>query len=412
MRKLSGFEGSYISRTNHDIYYNFIVGAEYKVPLTKDIILDTVARLCWKYPQLSLRVDGYNSIYSQSYTVDDVFIDVVETGDVAEICQKYTLHKFNFDDIDKPLFKLIYVIDTNTIFFIADHIYFDGTSGKNFHILFAKELENRNTALATRFINTSGFNEFPDPTKLLNFQKRYKSDTNTTESWMPKLDTDLMELPMPVHRSTMITISSEQTKKLLQFARSNDVKLTSLLQSISVKCITRLYKSDGVFKTLIAVNSRPYIECKDVYKEFGILFGKYVNESTVEDIKSTGVVELSQVFQKALNDNKESATKDAEIFETLAMEDYSIVEKVMDRLVAINDKPSIGLVISNLGNIDSPMISSVYFDQPMVDTSFSLHVVSCTDGGMTLNCTSHRAINKYIYQEYVDSFINTLYTFI
>jgi hypothetical protein len=411
MRQLSAYEGLILDRARKGIYNNFIVAAEYLIPLSKEILINAVTSLCQKYPHFSLRVEEYKSVFAQPYTIDDSFIEILSTGTVSDICEKFTLYQFKYHNIHEPLFKVIYADHLNAVFFVTDHVYFDGTAAKNFHYHLANSL-GVNTV--DKFINTTKFNFYPDPTKILNFQEKHSQKTIVKESLKPDLDQNLLNMPMSKHNSTFIYLPAEDTKKLINSARENNTKITSLFQAIGAKIIANLINSENIFKSTVAINTRFKIELTPDYinlTQFGIFYGKYFNETNSNDIRKLDIITLSQIFQGKLSENMENAMQNAEISEAIASKDYNFVDQTMQNLFNRNDKPEVTFAISNLGVLSSSIIGKTYFDQPMVDSSFALYIIS-SDSGLTLNIASHRAIPAELYKQFVEEFCNTLYKFI
>jgi hypothetical protein len=410
MRPLSAYEGIIAARTNKGLYNNFIVGAEYLTPLSKETLLNALASLLQQFPHFSLRIKKYSSIVALPYNVDGSYIDVLPTGTPADICAKYTLHRFEYTKLDKPLFKIIYVIDINTVFFVADHVYFDGTAGKNFHLHLSEALMKGGEI--DKFIDTTKFYQYPNPTKLMKFKEREPNSTKISEaSFRPPINKALLNTPPPVHNSTILHLSSEETKKLLDCARKNNTKLTSLLYSLGAKTLLKVLNdvshTNTKFKAMIPINTRSKIDITedDNYNnviQFGMFFGKYFDEEDPEYIKRTDVFELSRKFQSNLSASIIDAMNDFEIVETFAKSDFLIIEKNIDGLMESNHEPNSTYVMSNLGVLNSLIIGKMYFDQPMVDGSFGLHLISSTQGGLAMNFTSHRGIPNNIYQNYVD----------
>lgn len=422
MRPLSAYEAVIVARNNQGLYNNFIVGAEYTVPLSKDRVLDALSSLCLKFPHFSLRVDdtNYNCIVSDSYTIDDSYIDVLESATPADICSKYILHKFKYG-ADNPLFKLVYVVDINTVFFVVDHVYFDGTAGKNFHVHLSKILEESEPT-SSRFIDTSKFYDYPDPTKMMQFQDRdSKPNKPAAPSFRPPIDEKLMDCQLSIHNSTIIHLSSDETSKLLNYTKVNGTKLTSFLYAITAKKLYEILHTDSLrntkFKTMIPINARFKIDfTQDAnYKnvsEFGMFFGKYFDEIDVEHLSNTELGALSNEFQAKLLANVETAIDDFEVAETIRnTTDPLIFEKNIAGLKSRDSKPNSTLVMSNLGILNSPIINTVHFDQPMVDGSFALHFISSSSGCLALSFNSHRGVPKDIHQSYVEQVSKEIYRY-
>lgn len=430
MRELSVYEASIVSRTEHEIYFNYTVAADYKTVLSKDLILKTLTILCNKYPQFSLHID--NSVKGKlpicSYLknwdlsqLDDI-LDIYENESIDSIISKYNNKRlFNFNDL-KPLWKIALLKDSNTLFFLMDHTFFDGTAAKNFHYQFANNL-NFSSTINSFIIDTTKFIDYPDPTVLMGFDSNFKPKINNTTIELPTLlppfDNLLMKLPLPFHNSTLYHISAKNSKKLIEISRLNDVKLTALLYAIASKSIVQiphLDKDNTLFKTMIPINTRPLVKSLNSninteLIEFGLFFGKYFHLDNPLDILNNSIKEISNYFQAKLNENLSHAMDDFQIFEFKGRENPLLVDESLKTLYDRNNSPKTTLVMSNLGMIKSNEIGKVYFDQPMVDACFGLHFISSSESGICINFTSHRAVKKEDYLTYIENtkkFINEL----
>lgn len=412
MRPLSAYESAIAYRSINEIYYNFIVAADFTVPLSVESIIKTLNILCSLHPQLSLHVDTSTvpptASYLQPWTIDESIIDIVDSN-VEDVLKKYTLYKFDYKD-DKPLWKVLFNPESNTLFFVIEHVFFDGTAGKNFLSEFANHLllKDASTSTTIDVVDTTKFKIHPDPTFLMDFKDRHQQVKNpdTLETFRGPLIESLMKSPLPNHNSTLLHISPMDTKKLLSYARMNDVKLTAILYSIASHTLVNILPTtnDKIFKTMIPINIRPQIRKElptSSAVKFGLYFGKYFHLDLVSDLKSKTFIETAQYFQSCLNGNISHAMDDYEVTETNARSDPNIPNLSMQAMYKRNDKPLTSLVISNLGQLNSDVINQVYFDQPMVDSCFGIHLLSCSKGGIALNFTSHRAVDPQLYSKYV-----------
>ena len=423
---LSGFEAYMPSRANHGIYTNFCIAAEYNIKLDLDNVTKALKILCLKFPHFSLTVGDeklYTSEYIKEYDLLNC-IDVITNSTPKKILAKYNNVKFSYSD-KTPLWKLVLELESNTVFFFMDHTYFDGTAGKNFHIEFSKALDVKpsNDDDDSTIINTQGlFNyNYPNATKMMNFKPRDIEPKPMEDIARPIIDPELMKKPMWNHNSTLFHLSKEQTNKLVNFSRDNGFKLTSLLNSIGSKAIISAFpesstpKSDMKFRSRTAINTRYKVEStpfNDIITTFGLFISRLSNDTDFQSIEDGEIIEMSKNFQKYLSENKESASEASEYLETQALKDRSFIDKSLDDLKENNGKPNISFVISNLGMISDETIKTVYFDQPMAGAVFAILLISSSNSGATFNLTSHRAIPKEVYNNYVTNFQTLINSFL
>ena len=420
---LSGYEAYMPSRANHQIYTNFGIAAQYNTQLDLNIVTKALKVLCLKFPHFSLTVGDeklYTSEYINEYDLVNC-IDVIPNSTPQKIFAKYTQLKFSYSN-KTPLWKVVLNSDSNILFIFMDHTYFDGTAGKNFHVEFSKALDIKPSNDDSTIINTQGLfsYNYPNATKMMNFKPRNVKPKPMGDIARPTIDLELMKKPMWDHNTTLIHLSKEQTNKLVNFSRNNGFKLTSLLNSIGSKAVVSVYpesgnlKSEMKFRSLTAINTRYKVEStsfNDIITTFGLFISRLTNDTDFQSIEDGEIIQMSKNFQKYLSENKEAASEDSEFFETKALKDRSIIDKTLDNLKAINDKPNFSLVISNLGMISNEKIKTVYFDQPMVDALFAIHLISSANSGVTFNLTSHRAIPKEVYNNYVTNFQTLINSF-
>ena len=407
--ELSGYEACMPSRTNHGIYNNFIIGAHYTVELDLQKIAKAVKVLCLKYPHFSLTVgENYTSEYLKEYDILNC-IEIIDDLSIDEILDKYTDFKFSY--INKtPLWKVLLDSKSNTLFFVVDHSYFDGTAGKNFHSEFSKALD---ITIDDGTIIKPSFKKYPKATDLMGFQERESSGGVSSKATYPQMDVKLMELPMYRHNHTIKHLNLENTNKLINLSRSKGFKLTGLIYYIASKSITKSFENEienAKFCAMIPINSRfkvPRNEENDIITKFGLFFGKYFTTDDLNYIKENDFITISSNFQKALNDNIDKCMEQYEVFETNINKDRSLIDKSFQQMRDRNDTPLTTVAISNLGMLSDNKIGLVYFDQSMVDAAFGLHLISSNEG-LSLNFTSHRAVPKDVYQNYVNNGIEII----
>lgn len=411
MRLLSPYEAVVVSRANHHIYYTFAVGAKYNIELNKEKVLDALTLICQQYPHFSLRVgEGFTCDFTKSkYTIDETYIDSITSDLLEEKLAYYNSFKFDYT-IDQPLWKLVYVTDINSLYFIVDHTYFDGTASRNFHESFSQKYNNE---IATREVDPTVFNEYPDPTVLMGFESRKATPSiaETVEPIVVDIDEEKAKQPMVVHRKKLINLGLQKTNHLLSVCRENNIKITGLMYAIASKSLTKAIPNskDKAFKTMIPINTRPANAPHDVI-QYGMFFGKYFHTDTTKDIANTNIFKLAQSFQKLLVENIPKAMDDYQVFQTNALNDPKLVDSSMQAMADRNNKPISTIAMSNIGVINSAIIDDVYFDQPLVDAYFALHIVSSNANGMTLNFESHRGISLSTYESYISNTLELLYS--
>lgn len=428
MRNLSVYESSVVSRTEHAVYFNYVVAADYQnITLSKDLILKNLSILCNKYPQFSLHIDNkikgvlpkcsYLPSWDLSTTdIIDIYEGINNDKDktIQSIINKYNNSRlFHYQDM-KPLWKIAFLKESNTLFFLMDHTFFDGTAAKNFHYIFANSLHESST-INSLIVDTKKFKEYPDPTILLGFNNETKpSISDLSITTLPPFDQSLMNTPLPIHNNTFYNISSKDSLKLIEIARSNNTKLTALLYAIAAKSIISLSSiklENTTFKTMIPINTRPKVlkinpNIDTNLIHFGQFFGKYFHLDDPIKILNDSIKEISNYFQSKLNLNVSHAMDDFEVFEFKALKNPLLIDESLQQLYDRNSKPKTTLVMSNLGVLNSKDINKIYFDQPMVDACFGLHFISSSEAGICINFTSHRAVKREDYLTYVSNVKN------
>lgn len=456
MRKLSGYESAIVYRTMRDIYYNFIIASEYNIHLSVDIIQLILAKICNKYPHFSLYIDTSTVLPTVSYlpswnVITEDIIDLV-SGPVSDVFSQYTLHKFDYS-VPKPLWRIAFDQTKNIVYFITDHTFFDGTAGKNFHKEFSYYLSSltdielglkssvpSTSSLSLFDIDTTHFETFPDPTDLMNFASITDQPNVSTvvakNTLLPTISQQITQnSPLPLHNSTLYHISNTDVNILLTKSRTIGVKLTSFLYAICSKSLIQVIYDDcngdndkfsnTAFKTMIPVNTRPLAishhknnndtvattnngsdisgnSINDIL-EFGLFFGKYFHSDDPNFLLINSLNDIAQNVHKNLHNNISNAMNDYQNIEIQCKKDNTIIDQAMQKLYNRNITPLTTLVMSNLGTLSSDQINNVFFDQPMVDACFGTHFIGCSNGGITLNFTAHRAVVYDQYQQFISN---------
>lgn len=397
MRQLSGYEACIFYRSIQNVYKSFIVGADYPVSLSVPKILKTLSLLCNEYPVFSLIINKENLEidYLTNWIPDESLIDVYESEKVEDILPNYQTFEFDYDSKVNPLWKLVYFKNSNTLLFVIDHTFMDGTGAKNFHSEFLKcfnSIDNDDNNLLPELIKTDKFDEYPDPTVEMNFGESLINERIDSPSEISDvkfdLNSDLMKLPMSNHRSTLIHLNKEQVDNLLKRSHELNVKLTAYIYKIACDSVP----IEGNTKVMIPINAK-----RD--RKFGLFFGKYFQLKTAD----------VEVFQNNLIENIPNAMTSFENFEINYKKfGKSFANDAMIGLKNRNNNPTTTIAISNLGKLDGGFNGKVYFDQPLVDAYLALHFLSNSSGEMVVNCECHRAIDESVYKSYLNNVIKYL----
>lgn len=396
MRLLSGYEEVLVERTRQGIYNCFTVGAEYTVALDKAKIVQALTVLVNKFPQFSLAVDGRKVVRT---SVDVETMVVEETGSVEDILKKYVLQEFAYDGAH-ALWKVVFAKALNTVFFVVDHTFFDGTAAKNFHAELAKALAQDGAGTSRSSIVDE---EYPDPTVMMGFQDRQAgaSAGPPSTALCADMDRSLLQTPMSLHHFKIVNIPPEMTGNLLQFARNNNIKITALLYAVVAKVLVGVVGKNDPFKAMIPINTRPSDVEREEWTTFGVYFGKYFHTDMPEAIANTPVVDLALDFQKKLVEAIPKAMEGFEVSETTARLVPESSRLDMKAMAEQNDRPGSTIAMSNLGVLSTPITNNVYFDQPLVNACFALHFISTPTAGLSLNFIAHRAVSTDVHEAFV-----------
>ena len=404
---LSAYETFMNLLASHRIFNNFIIGAQFKPLLKPNKIANVVSKLCTKYPQFSLTVGkGYHSEYLKKYDVKDC-IEIVHNSTPNQILDKYSA--LNFDYANKtPLWKLILDSKSNTLFFVADHTFLDGTAVKNVYNEICKSFDEVEDDKIENSVIVPEFKPYPTSAEILKFEERFAEEGIVVDKGtFPEMDEELLKLPYSKHNFNIVHLSKEKSNYLRQLCRDNGFKLTGLMFSIASKAIVDSYVHNEEFeklRTLIAVNNRFKIspEVDPMLYQLGLFFGIHTHYDDISYVKNSSIFEIAKNFQNGLNDNKHRCNEFWEILETQAKNDRSVIEKSIEGFKNKDGTPGTTLTMSNINVLGDDKIGKVYFDEPMFDSAFGLHMVSSVDG-MALNFTSHRAVPKEIFNNYVNN---------
>ena len=344
-------------------------------------------------------------------------VDVLHAGEnntVQSVMAHYNNRRvFDYANTHMPLWKVALLESENTLFFITDHAFFDGTAARNFHELFAEALDHLVEYDKFFFVDTTKFLPYADPTVLMNFQSTPDTSSPFSVALPPpcisSFDKKLMTSPLPYHNSTFLQLSAADSKALIQKARANNSKLTALIYAIANKAVVPLVAGSppgSMIKTMIPINTRSRVTSipqeSDIL-QFGLFFGKYFSVEDPVTVASCSLESISKAFQSRLLASIPHAMDDYEVFERKALKNNKLVDDSMQAMYERNGSPRTTLMISNIGVMKnaSGQIKQAYFDQPMVDACYGLHLVSSQQGGLSINVASHRAIPQDVYLQYV-----------
>ena len=328
------------------------------------------------------------------------------------------------------------------------YVFFDGTAAKNFHELFSDALLRVQAAKDASPLTVDpaalfSKSDLPDPTAILRFQPR-SAPAALPPAASPltlALSSDAMAaLPMPLHLTEISILEKGQTAALVGACRRHGVRLTGFLYAVMAKAVCETVEafasadehsnavsvgsyspaaSGAVFKAMIPINMRPppppagadSASPTKRHLPLGLFFGKYFHSVPMTDVLSitngdqqqgeAHLFALAQQFQPALEANIPHAMHDYEVFATSALADPSLIDAAMRAMAARNGAPLTTIAISNLGVVNSPIVDAVYFDQPIVDAYFSLNLISCSRGELTVNYEAHRAVDPAFFAMFV-----------
>lgn len=430
-RELSGYELSMMHRDLEGVYSNFIVAAKYKTPLSNAILSSFLSDLCSKWSQMVLQVynkDTLKPLKSISYNqaIENLSSRKYESDEVAVTAILREFNNLQFDlGVESPLWKVL--IYKNIVFFICNHVLFDGTTGKVFHQLYADFLDSNSTIkcesdLIFDLKYHPNFKIDKSPIELITnmLPPNDWKPPPTIANAIPEFDLKLMDQPIYNHHSTNYQIPNNDTIKIIQAARKHGVKLTAVLYGLMTSSLssTGLLKNGGdKLTTLIPINLRPFVNDKSKEYPFALLFGKWVPAVDIETIpksfKYQGFWDYCQTFQSGLNKAIPQSFYPIGYAENSFLEDKRVPMIGMKKLASLekNLNPTHCFAMSNIGALTSSKCERAWFDQPMVDSAFACHVIGSPQV-LTLNFMAHRGIPDNDYQLYVNSSIECIKSFI
>lgn len=424
------------------MYPNFRIAVEYTEELDVKSIYYALQNMIYQHPSFSMNayhkeayfyMFPYHFKLMQSYKLSDV-LQVIDDPSLTidAIFNKLNDVYFHYGT-KKPLWSLI-LLNKKTLIYYSDHLLFDGTSGLNFHKVFAQCLkETKNCKENNDFdkdkldsilfdVNNidDEFQLAPKPSELIDYSvpisyilyfvmitcfpkllttfiKYYFIDEaaiskSRTYNMIP-LPKKMIKLNRSKDQCKLVNIPQDKLKLLIGGCRKHAVKLTSLLVVMSLLAISRVTGAENDTMVLIPVNSRNKIK-NSVKDDFGLYLGDLSMElPPVEKTCNNG--EINWNIVKYINDyihnNLSSSQNDLGLTSLVDTKVFLEQRKKIDK-----DKLIATLLVSNLGKLEiekgnDEVFENAYFDQPCrsgILSLFSMNVISTQRGGAELSLHS------------------------
>lgn len=458
IRDLSYVEEFFFWRTHLGHYTNYRILGEYDVEsVTANSLSYALSTMLNKFSALTMNLKPV-TIESPTgfgyHLVDKVFLsDVVDFIELSEetcnpefILNNFTHERFYYGN-NKPLWKLK-VFNYKYILFYCDHLLYDGTSGKNFHIELSKSLLDFQTVRSEEScdlnsvvfdkstIDFGKYQVIPDPTKVINYTPPvlttiyelimalapkpirrflyYWTSGNPYVKQMSLNNLSYKECKLfPDETSTVkiIHLESAKVKSLIKIARDHDVKLSSLLIILANLSFSQFIKNEGQdSKYSIPVDIRFKVDDKkggELCPNFSKLFGLYVGCVVIEMPEISKLCpdgkldwDIVKYVNDQIHDNREASAYVVSLLRFVNRKKF-LQEKVEEKDLATFE-------LSNLGVVDNnKTLSQLWFDQP--PELFSCNVISTKTGGinLTLRCVNEQWVNAYFetMKNYIDSML-------
>lgn len=447
-RDMSYVELFFFWRTQLDHYSNYRILVEYNEELTTEKVYHALTRMMYKYSALTMDLmpSSTSKFGHQFVVVDEVRLsDVVEfiqndkLANVEEILEKYHKESLRYGK-NKPLWRLK-VINGKYALFFCNHILYDGTSGKNFHIELSKEIANgipkiisgSFTGLDSIVFEKSmvEFDQYqlpPSPVDIIDYNKPYSGLlyivlaallptklSNLIKRWFSGnpytsiLAFDEVEYksfrsdPKNTSSSRVINLDSFQLNSLIKTARLHNVKLTSLITVLAHISMGKFIASSGKDTvTSIPINIRGSIKMEKANKlcnNFSPLFGLYMGAirlqlPSINKLCPDGQINwsLATFVNKYIHENISTSRLLLGVLKFINIKRFIVKEHEKEKKATFE--------LSNLGQIgaEHKNIIGAWFDQP--GCLFSANMISCGSGGtIVLRCCN---------EEWVDEFRNRL----
>lgn len=427
-RDLSYLEKYFYWRTNKNYYTNYRILVEYSIDLTPEKLYYALSKLLYKHSPLTMDIMpcknlsslGYGFTILENIKLNDIveFINDDTLDNAEEICNKFQYEHFIYST-GKPLWRLK-VINSRYILFYCDHILFDGTSGKNFHIKLSNELNNEIPSIVSQKFNgldslifqkslvEESYQVFPSPTDIINYSGPIlttiykllvellpKNLSNLIKYWFSKNPysrilsyEEIQYRDVKINSNLedcckIINLNSDEINSIIKLCRSKNVKLTSLMVILANMSAGKFINGLGKDTvTSIPVNIRGSIDekkAKNIYKHYTSLFGLYMSVVNIElpsinKICPNDEVNWStvQYVNNFIHNNVKISPMEIGLLRYIDVKDY-VIERYRKK-----EMPTIE--ISNLGMIggEHKNIVNAWFDQP--SQIFSINMISTQNG--------------------------------
>lgn len=431
-------------RTQLKTYTNYKILVEYSHDITQEALYHALTRMLYRYSALTTNVMPTNT---NKIGFNFVLVDTVQFGDVVEFIEDENLENpekildstydtyFTYGN-NKPLWKL-QIINKKFILFYCDHIIYDGTSGKNFHIELSKELCISAPSITSNsyhgldsilfqksMIDFDSYQLIPSPPQIIDYNGSFgltlykllvALTPETFSKWLKRwLDGNPYSKMMnydtitykecklvPNEKSTcrIIHLTQNQLNSLLKVARAHQIKLTSLIIMLgNLSCAKYITGKDNDIVVGVPVNMRPLIQEETANKlcnNFSSLFGLYVGVLFVDlpamsKLCPDGNInwDLVKYVNGYIHDNFKTAPVDYGLLRFTDIKQYIVETHEKNEKYAFE--------ISNLGMIPSENsnIVNAWFDQPT--QIFSVNMISTANGAnLALRCCNEEWIDGY-----------------
>ncbi|CAI8495601.1 unnamed protein product [Pichia kudriavzevii] len=443
-RPISYTEKLYFWRTKLGGYSNFRFVGEYSIELNAQNVFQALETMLYKYSPLTAGMLPNND-ESLGYHISLIskvkYGDVVEfitdealEGNVTGILDKYHSVHFNFDDCT-PLWKLK-IINGKYALFFCDHAFFDGTSGKNFHIEFSNALaeqkttesgpsEGMDTVLFDRSLtDPEKYQIFPPPKDIIDYNGSIitqlksileavapKPITNWLKYWFggnpyaklmtynPLLGNDLKLIPDDkIGDSVNVFLNPTEVKKMIQLARNHNVKMTSLVVLLAQLSIRDFISDDKDSLISVPINLRSEIDnekakklCANFSDKFGIyMSGIEIELPAIKKICPGGEIDwkLAEYIHNEIHQRAKSSKY------RWGLAKYIDPKKYIEGYISKRERET--LEVSNVGIVSncSPILLHLWFDQP--PEGFSINMASTANGAnLTLRSYNAAHIEKF-----------------
>lgn len=429
-RDISFVEKYFFWRTQLDFYTNVGILAEYSTTITPEKLYQALTNMLYKYSALTMTLVPDKDNLELGYHFN--IADSIKLSDIAEfinddsfennpelILNTFKNEKFIYGTT-KQLWRLK-IINSKYVHFYFDHILFDGTSGKNFHIKLSNELEKEilpivsdqfnglNSIIFDRSLVDDTFKVSPKPNEIIYYGGSFgsaiykllvglfpKNLGRLLKYWFSGspyyniMNYDIISFKdikinsEKENSCKIINLSSTQLDSLIKLSRSHNVKLTSLMVILSHMSAGKYIANTGKDTvTSVPVNIRNIINekhAKSLDKHYTSLFGLYMSFVAIDLPVITKLCpndEINWSVVQYVHQYIHKFAKDSPL--DLGLLKYINVKRYISRKYKDEEMPS--LELSNVGMIGSEHknIVNAWFDQP--SQLFSVNMISTQNGG-------------------------------